>query len=531
MPGASSFDAPWSAYHARVPSSLRLLEQAVSFSYVILDLSAPRNPLFSLQKVSSSTRRELDHLLTHYRCIPNCAPNVSESRRNVFYQVYAQTRVLHDITSGEWDPPADLRALLYERRPPLPVMRVRDEFCKCFIGNTCLKGSHARTWDYQSVVDLLSTPDDRMHHLYHMRRRWAEDLLKGGQHRLLWNNACCYVLRPEMDHSKMILPLHFNVFHPFYFPSERATPSQMLQASRIVASNEALHTTNIYSALVEGLTYLVRVTKFHEDPLSDDARPLFFKPEYAVMVDWSPGLGRSLFACVQASSLRRLPSGSPIISEGEGLAVAAGVIRPSFETGEHYGFNYFAQVDNLWGGVGLPPSNLLVTNEGRFEPAWPVGAGSPIFYANCSHDGNCYVYNVDLRDKARGVVKGSCTIYKLPILTAARDLFEGDFVKGEEAAVAAGFKPIKGVLRLPLEYLYSTKHASRSRKRGYVLCRCLSRCAGRKGGEKWYVFVDPEPKRPSDTRYDEESVRKLPIQEAHKQSIAAWIKCKRKREG
>lgn len=480
---------------------------------------------FHWQELSASTRRELDHQLAYYMSLPETTPEVSGGRKNDLYRVYAQTRVLHDIASGEWNPPQDLRALLFKPRPPLHVLHFKDEFAKCMMGSTCLVRPHSRKHDCEDVLDVLTASNHRLEHLYHMRRRWAHECLRGGPYRLLWNNACCYVLRPDSDLSKLVLPIHYSVFHPFYFPKDRATPSQMLEASRIIDSNDALFNTVIYAALIEGLTYLMRLTRFQEDPLSDDARPLFFKPSYAIMVDSSPSLGRSLFACVKTCKLKGLKKGEAIIHEGSGLAVACGVIRPSFEHGEHYGFDYFAQVSKGWSD----PSNLLVTNEGRFDPAWPVGAGSPMFYANCSHHGNCYVYNVDARDKSKGVVKGSTNLYKLPILTAARDLFERDFVEGERVAAQNGFRPIKGVLRLPLEYLYSPKHVSRIKMEGYVRCRCLSYCAQGKGKEKWYVFVDPRPKTPSEASYDEHKIKKMPMHDAHKREICGWIRSKRRK--
>lgn len=444
--------------------------------------------------------------------------------------IYAQLRVLHDIANNEWQCPSDLKAALYKRGPPPTLIHTSNDFLKCFVGCTNTKPLHSRRFDYRDVLRVLRAPEERIKAIAQRRREWIKRKLKGGRFSLEWNNGSCFVLRACAPDSFMQLPLKSHVFFPDHFPKQSATPAQMYQASRIIASNERLYCTPIYAAIVDCLAYLMRVTKFADDPFQDGVRPLFIRPAYATMVDYSPKHGYSLFATVTQRVLDATPPGTPVVSEGSALAVVGGTIRPSYPEGEHYAFNYINYQDGPWAQLRQKSSNLVTTTEARFGGGERVDTGGPAFYANCSHDGNCYVYTVDIQYKGSPVIEGSSSLYKMPVLTASRDLYPSDFVEGEGVAVKAGYGPVSNVYRLALEYRYSNAHVVQGRPRqreSYIKCTCLSQCFGRRSD--WYFYHEDKPRAASKVKHDLKSLERLRIPANYFSSIKRWLNHKRER--
>lgn len=459
-----------------------------------------------MKEVSVSTRQQIDERMHEFAQIPGVSRGVDAFHETRFRAIYAQTQVLYTILTKEWDCPSDLKKVLFSKTPPLTVAHVTDDFAKCFLGFTRFAGEHIRNISHEDVLRFLQSSQ-------FLLREYAD---RAAYHRrmggVVWSNGCCFALRDSQPPT-LYLPIDYHVFHPFYFSSQSATPFQAYQSSRIAGSNAALYTTPLYSALIEGLSFLMRVTKFYDDPFQHDVRPVFFRPRFFLLVDSSPTHGRSLFAVVRGTPPQ------PVVEEGVALTMAAGVVRPSFASGESYAFDYFPICKASW----CKDSNLVVTTEASLPGGVKVEVGSPIFFANCSHQGNCYVYTVEI--KGKGVVEGSDSLYKMPVLTAARDFYLSDFERGESVAVSAGYPPIKGMMRLPLEYNYSPKHSVPPSKKfppGFQPCRCLSHCFGRK--EKWGFFVDPKEKEVSTVEYDLSYIKKMTAPPKAKESMAKWMR-------
>lgn len=483
----------------------------------------------SPQRVSQKTRDQIDERIKHYREIPSFEYDEEQVHESKLRRLYAQMRVLHDIISKEWDCPPDLKAALFAKTKPLCLLRVSDDFFKCFVGSTSFAGKHLYNINYHWVLHILSLPEERLKHMAEARRRHCLARVKGKPYSLFWNNGCCFVLRPGVLQDFLYLPVSAHVFHPGYFPRHTATPAQMYQASRTLRSNERLYCTPLYAALVDSLCYLLRVARFDEDPFSDFSPPVFHRPAFAIMVDASPAHGRSLFATITKKVAASTPPRTPVVVRGSTLADCASVVRPSFPCGEHYAFNYVNQKGGPWARLGLDTANLLATTEGRFGGGERVHAGSPLFFANCTHDGNSYVYTVELEDSERPIVERIPSVYKMPVLTAARDLYVADFVEGERVARAAGYGAIPGVYRLALEYTYSTSHVVRGAQKNYVKCQCLTHCFGRESD--WHFFVDPGVKAPPREGFDLERVRTLGLPEQYEAGVERWLAFAESAEG
>ena len=483
------------------------------YVFVSADFCAIFSLFSAFQEVSQATKKLIQGRMAYYADEISVEGMVSEADLKLVTTVYSQTMVLHDIMKRRWACPVDLRSVLYRTEPPMLFTSISDDFGKAFIGCTNISGIHFKRLSAFDKLDFSSMNEKRLAKFRAVRASCADKILKGNSVAMVWNDGYCYIVRQGVEQEYMYIPTTFHVFNSRYFPVESATPSQMYQSSRIMDTNHMLYCTPIYAAIVEGLTYMARNMRFDVDLFVHHSTPVVLKHRHIIMTDVSQTHGRALFAAVPNSMLED----GVIVYKDTIMACMSGMVRADFPHGEHYAMEYLHALKNFGDGYC---SQLVTTMEANHFGSEKIFVGSPAFFANCSHEGNCYMKGITL--KGPESVSGSKDFYKLPMLQASYDLRAEDFIRGEEVARKAGYGPVEGYSRLALEFQYSPRHVSREPSADFVKCRCLSECE-RDPGSNFHFFMDSKPKEMGTVQYDRAYISKMKVHKAQKESIARWM--------